>query len=97
MRFGIKKSKGYVYGFNVDEEVSIYNKIGAKISPYQNYCEWHSYVYEKYGRNKYTESTLKNNYEQKGNLEWVYNSTISGFYDDNIHICVFGCQCYQYL
>ncbi len=60
MRFGIKKSKGYVYGFNVDEEVSIYNKIGAKISPYQNYCEWHSYVYEKYGRNKYTESTLKN-------------------------------------
>lgn len=60
MRFGIKKSKGYVYGFNADEELAIYRKIGEKKSPYQNYCEWHSSVYEKYGRNKYTASTLKN-------------------------------------
>lgn len=60
MRFGIKKSKGYAYEFNADEELTIYSKIGEKKSPYQNYCEWHNYVCEKYGRNKYTESTLKN-------------------------------------
>lgn len=60
MRFGIKKSKGYAYEFNADEELTIYSRIGEKKSPYQNYCDWHSYVCEKYDRNKYTESTLKN-------------------------------------
>lgn len=60
MKFGIKKSKGYVYGFNADEELSIYSKIGEKKSTYQNYCEWHSYICEKYGGSKYSESTLKN-------------------------------------
>lgn len=60
MRSRIKKSKGYAYGFNADEELAIYSKIGEKKSSYQNYCEWHSSVYEKYGRNKYTESMLKN-------------------------------------
>ncbi|MBD5504067.1 MAG: hypothetical protein HDR09_10090 [Lachnospiraceae bacterium] len=60
MRFGVKKSKGYEYGFYADEELAIYSKIEEKKSSYQNYCEWHSSIYEKYGRNKYTESMLKN-------------------------------------
>lgn len=56
----MKRIKEYAYGFNVNEELTIYSKIGEKKSPYQNYCEWHSYVCEKYGGSKYTESTLVN-------------------------------------
>ena len=60
MRFRIKKSREYAYGFNASEELAIYSKIGKKKSPYQNYCEWHNYICGKYGGSKYTESTLKN-------------------------------------
>ena len=60
MRFGIKKNKEYAYGFNKNVELEIYSEIGGKTSPYQNYCEWHNYVCEKYGGGKYSESTLKN-------------------------------------
>lgn len=56
----MKRIKEYAYGFNVNEELTIYSKIGEKKSPYQNYCEWHSYVCGKYGGSKYTESTLVN-------------------------------------
>lgn len=60
MRFGIEKNKEYIYGFNKNEELEIYNEIGEKKSPYHNYCEWHNYVCEKYGGDQYTEYTLKN-------------------------------------
>lgn len=60
MGLGIKKNKEYVYGFNMNEELGIYSGIGEKESLYQNYCEWHNYICEKYGGGKYSESTLKN-------------------------------------
>lgn len=56
----MKKDKAYVYGFNITEELSVYSKIGQKKAAYRNYWEWHSYVCEKYGGSKYTETTLKN-------------------------------------
>lgn len=56
----MKRIKEYLYGFNMNEELTKYSRIGKEKSPYQNYCEWHNYVCEKYGGNKYTESTLKN-------------------------------------
>lgn len=56
----MKKVKEFAYGFNIDKELTVYNKIGQKKSSYHNYCEWHSYVYEKYDGSKYTESTLEN-------------------------------------
>lgn len=56
----MKRVKEYAYGFNIDEELAVYSKIGEKKSPYKNYCEWHSYVCERYGSGKYLESTLKN-------------------------------------
>lgn len=56
----MKVIKEHAYGFNINEELIIYSKIGEKESPYQNYCEWHNYVCKKYGGSKYAESTLKN-------------------------------------
>lgn len=56
----MKRIKRYIYEFNINEELAIYSGIGEKESSYHNYCEWHSYVCEKYGGSKYTESTLKN-------------------------------------
>ncbi len=56
----MKRIKKYVYEFNINEELTIYNKIGNEKSPYQNYCEWYNYVYKRYGNSKYTESTLEN-------------------------------------
>lgn len=56
----MKKAKEYVYGFNMAEELTMYSNIGQKKSPYHNYCEWHGYVYEKYGGCKYKETTLIN-------------------------------------
>lgn len=60
MRFKMKKTRRYVYGFNIDEELTIYSKIGEKNSLYHNYCEWHNYVFKKYSGDKCTETTLKN-------------------------------------
>ncbi len=57
---GMKRVKEYAYGFDINEELTIYSRIGEKKSPYQNYCEWHGYVCEKYGGGKYAESTLRN-------------------------------------
>lgn len=56
----MKRVKEYAYGFDINEELTIYSRIGEEKSPYQNYCEWHGYVCEKYGGGKYAESTLKN-------------------------------------
>lgn len=56
----MKRVKEYAYGFNTDEELIIYSKIGEEKSAYQNYCEWRGYICEKYGDGKYAEPTLKN-------------------------------------
>ena len=56
----MKRVKEYAYGFDINEELTIYSRIGEEKSPYQNYCEWHGYICEKYGGGKYAESTLKN-------------------------------------
>ncbi len=56
----MKRVKEYAYGFDINEELTIYSRIGEEKSPYQNYCEWHGYVCKKYGGGKYAESTLKN-------------------------------------
>lgn len=56
----MKKAKEYEYGFNLAEELTVYSNIGQKKSSFHNYCEWHSYVYQKYGGCKYTEFTLIN-------------------------------------
>ena len=55
----MKRVKEYAYGFDINEELTIYSRIGEEKSPYQNYCEWHGYICEKYGGGKYAESTLK--------------------------------------
>lgn len=44
----------------MDEELEIYRRVGDKDSSCHNFCEWQSYVYEKYGENKYSVATLKN-------------------------------------
>ena len=56
----MKRVKEYAYGFDINEELTIYSRIGEEKSPYQNYCEWNGYVCEKYGGGKCAESTLKN-------------------------------------
>ena len=56
----MKRVKEYANGFDINEELTIYSRIGEEKSPYQNYCEWHGYVCKKYGGGKYAESTLKN-------------------------------------
>ena len=78
----MKRVKEYAYGFDINEELTIYSRIGEEKSPYQNYCEWHGYVCKKYGGGKYAESTLKN-------LEWLYYSDFNSLYCYNIHACIF--------
>lgn len=56
----MKKAKEHEYGINITEELIGYGHIGQKKSSYHNYCEWHNYVFEKYGEDKYTVPTLIN-------------------------------------
>ena len=34
----MKRVKEYAYGFDINEELTIYSRIGEEKSPYQNYC-----------------------------------------------------------
>lgn len=60
MKIGIKMTKPYAYEFDLNGELMIYSEIGEGNSSFHNYSEWHNYVCEKYGGDKYSESTLKN-------------------------------------